>query len=180
MTLISGKLLAAIATTLVACLAVIATYTGKVEVSVAPADTVFGAAGQTFSEEVFLQGNVTIGGRVVASSTAATATLASSDIKGVRLFNSKAASAATLTLPSRATLSSAGFLPNAGDTAEWSIHASTSPVTLVGATGVRLAAVGTTSLVVNTLHTGTIKFIRLPAIEGGTIEAHLFQDAMAQ
>lgn len=184
MTLISSKLLAAIATALVACLAVIAAYSGKEVATVATGslepNVVLGAGSTFITEETTFAGNIVVGGRVISSSTVATATLSPNDIKGVKLFNSKAAAAATLTLPTKALFSGVGFLPNAGDTAEWLIHASTSPVTLAGGTGVRLSAVGTTSLTVNSLHTGTIRFLRLPANEGSTIEAHLLQDATNQ
>lgn len=170
MTLISTKLLASIAATLVAFLAVLAAYSGKVEVAIAPADSVFGAAGQTFFEEVQLNGGATIGGKVIASTTVATETLAASDIKGVKLLNAKAAAATTMTLPSKALLSSIGFLPNAGDTTEWFIHASTSAVTLAGATGVKLST-NASSTIVYPDTTAKLTFTRLPGIEGSTFEA---------
>ena len=171
MTTISVKLLAGIVAVLTSGVVFLGAYSGKVNVSVAPAPEVFGAiSGPNVTEEMFLMGNVTIGGRVIASSTVGTATLLVSDIKGVKLFNSKAASAASLTFPSKTALTSAGFLPSVGDTAEWFIHASTSAITLVGATGVNLQSNASTTIVYP-LKTAKVTFTRLPVIEGFTIEA---------
>lgn len=166
MTGISG-VLAALGTTLVALLAFLGTY--NVHVAVAPVDQVFGASGQTFYSEVFLTGGATIGGRVIASSTVATETLAATDIKGVKLLNAKAAAATTMTLPTKALLSGSGFLPSAGDTSEWFIHASTSAITLAGATGVSLRS-NASSTIIYPLTTAKLTFTRLPVNEGSTYE----------
>lgn len=168
MTLVSTKVLGSIVAVLLAVLAFIAA--SNVKVAVSPVNDVFGAAGQVFSEQVFLNGGATIGGKVIASTTVATETLAAMDIVGVKLLNAKAAAATTMTLPSKSALASAGFLQNAGDTSEWFIHASTSAITLAGATGVSLRS-NASSTIVYPLTTAKLTFTRLPAVEGGTYEA---------
>ncbi len=173
---ISTGLWASIVGILVAVVAFLGgmSHEGKVSVSVLP-DQTFGAAGNVFSEAVTVLNGITIGGKVIASTTVATETLNRSDIDGVKLLNAKAAAASTLTLPTNALLSAGGFLPNPGDTYEWFVHASTSVITLSGGSGVALQTVASSSQIF-VGRTGKVTFIRLGATEGRTIEAKLSND----
>ncbi len=161
---------------IVAVLALVASFLGgmshegNVSVSVLPNQT-FGAAGSEFFSQIMARDGITIGGKVIASSTVATETLAATDINNVSVLNLKAASAATVTLPSKTVLSGSGFLQNAGDSATVTIHASTSAITLAGATGVTLYAASSTKI--NAGQTGVLRFTRLQATEGSTYEAIL-------
>ncbi len=136
----------------------------------------FGAAsGQDFSFKAnFLVGAV-FGGRVLASSTVATETLAKTDIFDVSYFNAKAAADATLTLPTKTVLGATNFLPNPGDKWIWQVHASGSVITLASATGVALTATASSSKIYPT-RTGTVIFTRLSKNEGSTIEALLLNN----
>lgn len=167
MSLTIGKVLAGLSAALVVLLSFLTAY--NTHVAVNPVEPAFSAVtGPDVFIPLYLHQNVTIGGDVNASSTVATETLAASDIARYKLLNAKAASAATLTLPTKSSLVGAGFLPIAGDTAEWFIHASTSAITLLGNTGVNLRSATTT--VVGIGQTDKLTFVRLPAIEGATIE----------
>lgn len=132
----------------------------------------FGGIGQNQSFKVSFQGGAVLGGKVVASSTVVTQTLAKTDIFDVAYFNAKAAAAATLTFPTKASLGQTNFIPNAGDKWIWQLHASTSAVTLAGNTGVTLRAASSTKI--NAGQTGTVIFTRLPKTEGSTIDALLY------
>ncbi len=157
---------------LAACIVALAAFIGGLNttVSVSPVNDVFGAAGGDFYSLLYAHDNIVIGGKVIASSTVVTQTLAATDVVGVKLLNAKAASAATLTLPTKSVLSAAGFLPIAGDSAEMFIHASTSAVTLSGGTGVKLST-NASSTIVYPDTTVKITFTRLSAGEGSTFEA---------
>ncbi len=176
---VSAKLLATIATVLVACLAVIAAYSGKEVATVATGslepNVVLGAGSTFVTEETTFAGDIVVGGKLIASTTVATETLSPSDIKGVSVLNARAAAATTMTLPTKATFSSFGFLPNAGDSQSFSVHATGSIITIAGNTGVALRAVASSSKIYDG-RTGTITLVRLPAIEGGTIDATLLND----
>lgn len=170
---ISVKLMASIVSVLVAVVAFLGgmSHEGNLSVSVLPNQT-FGAAGSEFFSQIMARDGITIGGKVIASSTAATETLAATDINNVAVLNLKAAAAATVTLPSKSVLSGSGFLQNAGDTATITIHASTSAITLVGATGVSLQT-NASSTIIYPFNTAKLIFTRLPAVEGSTYEVLL-------
>lgn len=169
MSLTIGKVLAGLVAALSLLAAFLTTY--NVKVAVAPVEPAYGSVtGPDVYVPLFLHQGVTIGGNVNSSSTVATETLAASDINNYKLLNAKAAAAATLTLPTKAALTGIGFVPVAGDTAEWFIHASTSAITLAGNTGVTLRSATTT--VVGIGQTDKLTFVRLPANEGATIEVY--------
>ncbi len=161
---------------LAAALTALLTFLGAFNATIVPVAPAFGALGSPdIYTYVNLHANASIGGPVNASTTVATETLAATDINNFKLLNAKAAAASTLTLPTKAALNGVGFLPGAGDTTEWFIHASTSVITLAGSTGVSLVASASSSQVYAG-RTAKITFVRLPAIEGATIEAKLSND----
>ena len=166
---ITAKLFASIVSVLVAVLAFLGA--SNLHVAVSPVTPTFGASGNEFGTQIFARDGITIGGKIIASSTVATETLAATDINNVSVLNLKAAAAATVTLPSKSVLSGIGFLQYPGDSATISIHASTSAITLVGATGVTLYAASSTKI--NANQTGVLRIVRLQATEGSTYEAHL-------
>ncbi len=168
---ITVKLFTGIVTVLLAVVAFLGAF--NTHVAVNPVEQAFGAVtGPDVFIPLAFHAGFTNGGKINASSTVTTETLAVSDIVGVAEFNGVAASAATVTLPTRAKLSAAGFLPNAGDSATIFVHASTSIITLAGNTGVALRAATTTAIGIGA--TDRLEFVRLPANEGGTYEVLQF------
>lgn len=134
-----------------------------------------GAAGPDFYAEIGAHNNITVGGGYRATSSAnAAETLTASDIVNSRVIEQKASQALTLTLPTNAALSSAGFLPNAGDTKTVYLMASTSAITVAGNSGVLLFA-GSTTRQVAASSTGRLDFVRLGATSNKVI--HVFLNA---
>ena len=123
-----------------------------------------GASGTDFYSRVALTDNVTIGGNRLATSSIGAATYTAANIASVRTIEHIAASALTATLPTAASLASAGFLPNVGDTATIYLHASTTKITLAGNTNVTLHSASSTKDV-SAGSIGRLDFVRLGATE---------------
>lgn len=140
-----------------------------------PAVDLGAAAGPDVSFHTFFRDNVTIGGSTFATSSAGAVTYTAASLVNSKLVEHNATGALTATLPTNAALSSAGFLPSAGDTKEIYIHASTTLITLAGSTGVTLSSASTTKAIsANT--TGVLNCVRLGATEGRLIQCLLTAD----
>lgn len=121
-----------------------------------------GAAGSDFYSEIGAHNNITVGGGDLATSSQGTATYTASNIVNSRVIQHTATAALTVTLPTNASLSSAGFIPNPGDTKTLYIVSSTTKITLAGNTGVQLYSASTTLDVPVNL-AARLDFIRLAA-----------------
>ncbi len=119
--------------------------------------------------------DATLGGGVFSTTSAGSVTYTAANIVNSHLIVHNASGALTATLPTGALLSSAGFLPNAGDTKDLYIFASTTKITLAGSNGVLLFSASTTN-VISASTTGRITFTRLDAADGRVIQALLVAD----
>lgn len=178
----------------------VASFSGKVKVTVTPSDakadggggvqhisglfmpdessvgpTKLGAAGSEFSSRLILRDNEVVGGFDFATSSTGAATYTAVSINNARVIEHIAATALTATLPTNAALSAVGFLPNVGDTQTFFIHASTTKITLAGNTGVTLASASTTKDISPGL-IGRIECSRLGATEARGIWCLLMAD----
>ncbi len=142
------------------------------QVEVPSVEQTYGSAGPNFNFPLVAQAGLTVGGNLLASTTVATETLSVNDVTNNKLINAKASAATTMTLPTKANLDKALFIPNAGDTTSIWIHASTSVITLAGSTGVKLWTTASTSQIFP-LGTAELRFVRLGATEGKTIEVQM-------
>lgn len=140
-----------------------------------PAPVSYGAAGSTFSSEVFLQNGETVGGYDFATSSRGVVTYTASSITRSRVIEHIATAATTGTLPTNAALSSLGFLQNVGDTKTLFIQASTTKITMAGNTGVTISSASTT-LDISPGKIGRLDFVRLGATESGLIQVLLTTD----
>lgn len=119
--------------------------------------------------------NVNIGGFDFATSSIGAATYTAASLLKTRLIEHNAASSLTVTLPTAATLSSAGFMPNPGDTQSFWIHASTTLITVAGNTGITLySASSTKQIAAGSI--GKVECVRLGATEARLIECLLTAD----
>ena len=123
-----------------------------------------GASGTEFFSRVSFGDNATIGGNRLATSSIGAATYTAANIASVKTIEHIAASALTATLPTAASLASAGFLPRVGDTATIYLHASTTGITLAGNTNVTLHTASSTKFVAAG-SIGRLDFVRLGATE---------------
>lgn len=135
----------------------------------------YAGSGQTQSSRGVFQDNIVVGGYDFATSSQGTVTYTATSIVNSRVIEHIAVGATTGTLPTNAALSSAGFLPNIGDTQTLYIQASTTKITLAGNTGVRLDT-ASTSADISPGRIGKIEFVRLGATEGRLIHALLIAD----
>lgn len=163
-------------TTIISVLALVlagaAIVLGLSHVPVAPP---LGSAGSTFSSRAFFQDNMVVGGNDFATSSQGTVTYTAPTFINARVIEHIAAGATTATLPTSAALSSAGFLPNIGDTQTVLIHASTTKITLAGNTGVTLASASTTKDI-SAGSIGRLECTRLGTTEGRGIWCLLTAD----
>lgn len=140
-----------------------------------PSQPVGAIAGGDVSNFTHFYNNVNVGGFDFATSSQGSVTYTATSIVGARVIEHIAPAATTATLPTNALLSAAGFLPNIGDTQTLYIHASTTKITLAGATGVTLfTASSTKEIAAGSI--GRVDFVRLGASEGRTIWAFLTAD----
>jgi len=138
-------------------------------------ENTLGAAGQNDSFRHFFGDDAIIGGKTLATSSAGAATYTAADFNNVKLIEHNATAALTVTLPTNALLSSAGFLPYQGDTATRYIHASTTLITLAGGTGVDVLSASTTKNI-SANATGELTCVRLGATEAKKIQCTLVSD----
>lgn len=140
-----------------------------------PVQPVGAIAGGDVSNFTHFYNNVNIGGFDFATTSVGSVTYTALSIVNSRVIEHIATGATTATLPTNAALSSAGFLPNVGDTQTLFIHASTTLITLAGNTGLTLySASSTKQIAAGSI--GRIEFVRLGATEGRLIEAFLSAD----
>jgi len=119
--------------------------------------------------------NVNIGGNSFATSSRGTVTYTAASIIRSRVIEHNAEAATTASLPTNAALSSAGFLPNVGDTQSFFIQASTTLITIAGNTGVTLASASTTRIIYSG-RMGRIECVRLGATESRLIQCLMTQN----
>ncbi len=119
--------------------------------------------------------NVNVGGYDFATTSLGAVTYTALSIVNSRVIEHIASGALTATLPTSAALSSAGFLPNIGDTQSIYIHASTTKITLAGNTGTPLFTSASTT-VINAGTTARLDFVRLGATEARQIAVTLHND----
>lgn len=134
-----------------------------------------GAAGSTFSFPVSFLDNVTTGGYDYNASITGTVTYNTVAFARARVIEHIATTTTTVSIPTNAALSAAGFLPNVGDTSTTFIHASTTLITLSGNTGVTLGT-ASTSAKISPGQTGTLQCARLGAAEARLIQCILTTD----
>lgn len=136
---------------------------------------VSGAAGPDVSFRTFFHDNAIIGGTDYATTSVGASSLTATQFANAKTIEENATGALTVTLPTGASLSSIGYLQYPGDTDTKFFHASTTNVTLAGATGLTLSAASTTKQVAaNT--TGIITCTRLGATEARLIQCILVSD----
>lgn len=140
-----------------------------IAVSYKPAPVVGSSPGQDISFRQFFRDNIIVGGYDYATSSIGAATYPVVPFMNAKLIEQQAASALTVTLPTGASLSSAGYLQNIGDTDIKYIHASTTAITLAGNTGLTLSSASSTTKI-SAGTTGILTCARL-----GTTEARLIQ-----
>jgi len=133
------------------------------------------ASGGVFDMPVVLHNDITVGGGWYAT-TSTSGTYLGSTIVNSKFITETGETAVTRTMQTNAALSSAGFLPNVGDTATRYIFASTSIVTLAGNTGVLLHGMGTTTLAIMASSTARLDFVRLNSTNNNAIEVLITQD----
>ncbi len=119
--------------------------------------------------------DIVVGGNWYATTSTSGTYLASTLVKS-KFITETGASAVTRTLPTKASLDSAGFLPNVGDTMTRFIFASTSAVTIAGNSGVLVHGMGTTTLAIMASSTARLDFVRLNSTNGSVIEVLLTTD----
>ncbi len=135
-------------------------------------DDSLGSSGSEFFSKIAFRDDVVIGGKVFSTSSIGSVTYTAASIINSKVIEHQAASAVTASLPTEASLSSAGFLPNVGDTEVLFITASTTAITLAGNTNLTLTSASST-LVIGKGRTGRIEFVRTGATEGRKIQAVL-------
>lgn len=133
------------------------------------------ASGSDVSFRMFFRDNINVGGNDFATSSVGAATFTAALINNARVIEHTAASAVTLTLPTNAALSGAGFLPNVGDTQVVFIHATTTAITLAGNTGVTISTASSTKSIAAG-QIGRLECTRLGALEARGIWCLLIAD----
>lgn len=134
-----------------------------------------GTAGPDISFRTFFHDNAIIGGFDYATSSVGASTYTATAFANAKVIEQQAASSLTVTLPTNAQLSAAGYLQNVGDTDTKFIHASTTLVTLAGSTGVTLSTASSTKAI-SANSTGILTCSRLGASEGRLIQCLLIAD----
>lgn len=134
-----------------------------------------GASGSTFTSRVAFLDNTIVGGNTFATSSQGTVTYTAATFANARNIEHNATGATTATLPTNASLSSVGYLPNVGDSQMLFIHATTTKITLAGNTGVTLASASTTPAV-SAGSIGKLECTRLGATEAKGIWCLLTAD----
>lgn len=133
------------------------------------------ASGVDHSNKEFFHGNMEVGGGVLATTSQGAVTYTAAQVMNSKVIEHVASAALTATLPTAASLSSAGFIKNPGDTFTLFIHASTTAITIAGGTGMSLQSASSTKAI-PAGNTGRLDFTRLPATEGGRIDVLLSSD----
>lgn len=133
------------------------------------------AAGPDVSFFTHFYDNVNIGGNDFATSSIGTATYTANSFAKAHVIEHIAASALTVTLPTNAALSAAGYLPNVGDSQTLFIHASTTKITLAASTGIILNSASST-IQVAAGSIGRLECTRMGATEVRLIECLLIAD----
>lgn len=152
---------------------------GSAYVFIKPVNTAvnntLGASGNTFSGRVAFFDNTITGGNTLATTSQGSVTYTATTFANARNIEHIASAATTATLPTAAALSSAGYLPNVGDSQTVLIHASTTKITLAAGTGITLhSASSTKDVAAGSI--GALTCTRLGATEGKGIWCLLTAD----
>lgn len=123
----------------------------------------------------FFHDNAIVGGFDFATSSLGAATYTAASFVNAKVIEQQASGALTVTLPTNALLSAAGYLPNIGDTQITYIHASTTKITLATGTGITLSSASTTKDI-SANSTGKLECTRLGATEARLIQCLLTAD----
>lgn len=134
-----------------------------------------GASGNTFSGRVFFFDNTVTGGNTLATSSQGTATYTAATFANARNIEHNATAALTVTLPSNAALSAAGYLQNVGDSQTVLIHASTTKITLAAGAGMTLNTASSTKEI-SAGNIGVLTCTRLGASEAKNLWCLLVAD----
>lgn len=143
---------------------------------VAPVQQALGSiVGPDVSQQMFFHQNITVGGQDIATTSTGSFVLPASYMVSARVIESNSSGAATMTLPTNANLSAAGYLPYVGDSQSEFVHASTTGITVAGNTGVVLSSASSTPFI-NAGQVGKLECVRLGATEARKIWCLLIAD----
>lgn len=134
-----------------------------------------GASGATQTSRGFFLDNIVLGGNTLATSSQGSVTYTAATFANARNIEHIATGATTATLPTAALLSSAGYLPNVGDSQTVLIHASTTKITLAAGTGITLHSASSTKEIAAG-SVGQLTCTRLGATEAKNIWCLLVAD----